>query len=131
METANERFKKIRKLCKKTQEEWGTILGITRPGVSDIESGRRNVTGKHIKMLCTEPIDGKYINEEYLKDGIGEPFLELNRKDEIMLWISGAMKGESEDYIARLSLALSKLPPNDWEILANIAETLVKQKESK
>lgn len=131
METANERFKKIRKICKKTQEEWGDILGITRPGVSDIESGRRNVTEKHIKMLCSNSIDGKFINEEYLRTGVGDPFVDLGKKEEIFLLLGEALKGESKDYVERLSSALSKLSVNEWEILANIAETLVKQREPK
>lgn len=129
METINERFKQLRKLYKKNQQDWGAIIGITKNGVCDIESGRRKVTEKHIKMLCLNPVDGKYINEDYLRNGIGEPFLDLDRRDEILLWASEIMKGESKDYIERFSSALSKLSSDDWEVLANIAETLVKQKE--
>ena len=85
MNTANERFREARKACEKNQEEWGNILGIKRPGVSDIESGRRNVTEKHIKLLCVEPIDGKYLNEDYLRTGEGDMFLELPENDEVAL----------------------------------------------
>lgn len=51
METINDRFKQLRKECKKTQSEWGIILGISSSGVADIESKRRNVTEKHLIML--------------------------------------------------------------------------------
>ena len=72
------------------QEEWGCILGISRPGVSDIESGRRNVTDKHIKLLCVEPIQGKYVNEEWLRTGQGEMFKELPEEDEEGVAVVGA-----------------------------------------
>ena len=51
MEDINIRFKELRKACRKTQIEWGKILGISSSGVADVESGRRNVTEKHLIML--------------------------------------------------------------------------------
>lgn len=82
MNTINERFKEARKTCNKNQEEWGKILGITRPGVSDIESGRRNVTEKHIKLICANPIGSKNIDEEWLRTGIGEMFVDVPEEAE-------------------------------------------------
>lgn len=80
MNTINERFKILRKACNMSQEEWGNILGITRPGVSDIESGRRNVTDKHIKLLCVESVQGKYISENWLRNEEGEMFITIQKK---------------------------------------------------
>lgn len=94
MDTINERFRNLRKACNKNQEEWGNILGITRPGVSDIESGRRNVTDKHVKLLCVKPINGKYINETWLQTGEGEMFKERSPSDEIGYYVEDLLEYE-------------------------------------
>lgn len=67
--TINDRFKELRKIFGLSQEELGNKIGLSKSGISNIESGKRNVTDKHIKLICSEfPI-----NEEWLRDGIGEP----------------------------------------------------------
>ena len=98
MNTVNERFRAIRKYFAKNQEEWGNILGITRAGVSDIEAGRRNVTDKHIRLLCIEPIDGKYISENYLRTGEGEMFLKLPEDDETALYVSELLENSDNPF---------------------------------
>ena len=67
----NVRFNKLRKALGMSQEEIGNIIGIKRSGVSNIEGGTREVTPKHIKFLCMEPIKGKYVNENWLRTGAG------------------------------------------------------------
>lgn len=67
--TINDRFKELRKIFGLSQEELGNKIGLSKSGISNIESGKRNVTDKHIKLICSE----LPINEEWLRDGIGEP----------------------------------------------------------
>ena len=75
MEAINERFRKLRESCNKNQTEWAEILGLSRSGVSVIESGRRNVTDKHIKLLSVwGGVNGRQINEEWLRNGTGDMF---------------------------------------------------------
>ena len=75
MEAINERFRKLRESCNKNQTEWAEILGLSRSGVSEIESGRRNVTDKHIKLLSVwGGVNGRQINEEWLRNGTGDMF---------------------------------------------------------
>lgn len=124
----NQRFRQLREELNKTQNEWADIMGLSRSGITAIESGQRNVTEKHIKLLCVEPIDGKYVNETWLRTGEGEMFLTLSKKDELMLWASTALSDESETFRNKFVDMLSKLDVNDWELLANMAETLVKQR---
>ncbi len=102
MDTINKRFRDVRKSCGKNQEEWGKILGITRPGVSDIESGRRNVTDKHIKLLCSNPIETKHINEEWLRTGEGEMFIEIPEESEFEA--AAAQLSKENDVVAMQAL---------------------------
>lgn len=126
MELINERFKELRKKCKKSQEEWGTILGISRAGVCDIEAGRRNVTDKHIRLLTIKAIDDKSINEEWLRTGGGEPFKRLTRNQTITDFVGELIK-EDDSFKSRLIEALAKLSEDEWEVLKKIALEAVKK----
>ena len=126
MESVNNRFKQLRKACEKSQEEWGNLIGITRAGVCDIEAGRINVTDKHIKLLAIEPINGKYINVDWLLNGTGEMFVPMNRDEQISKF-AGELLKEDDSFKKRLIEALSKLDENEWELLEKIAKKLAKK----
>ena len=83
----NQRFRQLREELNKTQTEWADIMGLSRSGVTAIESGQRNVTEKHIKLLCIEPIQGKYINEDWLRNGNGEMFKTRSPSEEVGYYV--------------------------------------------
>lgn len=74
MEHINSRFKLMRKELKLSQEGLGKVIGLSKSGISNIESGIRNVTDTHIRLLCSE----LNINEEWLRTGKGDMFLETD-----------------------------------------------------
>ncbi len=75
MDTINERFAILRKTCKKSQEQWGAVLGISRTGIAEIESGRRKVTNKHLVMLSNW--EEYNVNIDWLRTGQGDMFLPI------------------------------------------------------
>ena len=66
----NNRFKQIREKLNLSQEEMGEAIGITRSGISNIESGKRSVSERHIKLLRS----AYNVNEHWLRTGEGEMF---------------------------------------------------------
>lgn len=74
MEAINIRFKKIRQALNLSQKELGDRLGLSNSGISSIESGLRNVTNKHLKLLHSE----FNVNEDWLQTGKGKMFIEKN-----------------------------------------------------
>ena len=70
----NNRFKQIREKLNLSQEEIGEAIGITRSGISNIESGKRSVSERHIKLLRS----AYNINEHWLRTGEGEMFNPTN-----------------------------------------------------
>ena len=135
MITINERFKILRKSFNMNQEEWGNILGITRPGVSDIESGRRNVTDKHIRLICVDAINGKYVNEEWLRTGQGDMIIELPKEDEVAAYVEDLLADDGENELYNIIKAImrtyNELSPKSQEVLRDASAKLVKnlQKE--
>ena len=115
-------------MCKKSQEEWADIMGLSRSGIADIEAGRRNVTEKHIKLLSIEPIDGRYINEDWLRTGDGDPFKKLTRSQVITDFAADLIK-EDDSFKTRLIEALAKLNDDEWEILEKLAKDLSNKKD--
>lgn len=124
----NKRFRELRKMCKKSQEEWADIMGLSRSGIADIEAGRRNVTEKHVKLLLIESIDGKYINEDWLRTGDGDPFKKLTRNQVITDFAADLIK-EDDSFKSRLIEALAKLGDDDWEALERLAKKLANKKD--
>ena len=126
MENINERFRRLRELCKRTQTEWATILGLSRSGIADIEAGRRNVTDKHIRLLCIEPIDGKYINEEWLKTGEGDPFKKMSPEEEIASYVSDLLEDNTRnplyEIIKEIMRTYSELSPKSQEIIRDFSK---------
>lgn len=68
----NKRFIELRKSLNLTQREIGNIIGLSNSGISSIESGQRNVTDKHIKLL----VSSLNVNESWLRTGEGDMFVE-------------------------------------------------------
>ena len=124
----NKRFRELRKICKKSQEEWADIMGLSRSGITEIEAGRRNVTEKHIKLLSIESIDVKYINEDWLRTGDGDPFKKLTRSQVITDFAADLIK-EDDSFKSRLIEALAKLGDDDWEALERLAKKLANKKD--
>ena len=129
MENINERFRRLRELCGKTQTEWASILGLSRSGIADIEAGRRNVTDKHIRLLCIEPVCGKYINEEWLKTGDGEPFKKMSPEEEVASYVSDLLEDDTEnplyEIIKEIMKTYSELSPKSQEVIRDFSQRLM------
>jgi transcriptional regulator with XRE-family HTH domain len=108
-----------------SQEEFGKILGLSKSGVSEIEAGRRSVTEQHIIML--KNYKDKPINEKWIRTGEGEMFLPRDREAEIAKLTVDLLTEESDSFKNRLITALSRLSVEQWELLEEIAESMIKK----
>lgn len=123
--TQGERVREVRKTLNLTLEKFGNEIGLKKNSLSQIENGKNELTEGNAKAICRE----FNVNENWLRTGDGEMFLEQNRKDKIMSFAKRLMQNESEEFIDRFATMLSKLDVSDWEILADVAESLVKHKK--
>lgn len=123
----NSRFKELRLECKKSQEEWGKILGITKSGVSDVERGKRKVTEQHLIMLSNW--NEKSVNIEWLRTGEGSMFKPLDRNKDIARLTKDLFRAETDSFKYRLMMVLSKLNEDEWGLLEDIAIRISKEKD--
>lgn len=119
----NDRIKELRKAMNLSQEKFGELLGITKSGVSDIESGRRKVTDQHAIMLANNGV-----NEEWLRTGKGSMFVPENKNDEISKLFGNVLKSSDDDFKYRLINALAKLDDSGWDNLEKLLDTIYEKK---
>lgn len=123
MKEINTRFKLLRESCKKTQAEFGKILGLSVSGVSDIERGKRNVTDQHIIMLSNW--HEKKININWLRTGEGgaeNMFLHPEQND--LTARAAALLEEKDPLFETLVITYSKLTSESKKMLLDFFKEL-------
>ena len=120
----NERFKALRKYLGYTQEKMGEILGITKAGVSLIETGANSLSDRHIKMLSVT----LGVSEAWLKAGEGDMFGGDARQKEIWAFIGKTLDSDDE-FKKRFIVMLSRLTVNEWKLLEKMASLLAQERQ--
>lgn len=115
----NDRIKELRKAMNLSQEKFGELLGITKSGVSDIESGRRKVTDQHVIMLVNNGV-----NEEWLRTGKGSMFVPKSKDEEIAEMLADIQKSGEDSFGHRLVSALARLDNDGWNKLEELIDMI-------
>lgn len=121
-----ERLKLLRKELHIKQGDFAKRISTTQGHISDIENGRKCLSDRTIKLISYE----FGVNEEWLRNGTGEMFEELDRDEEIVAWSSKITRSDyDKQFIPEFVHMLSKLDEKDWETLEKIAKMLAKKKD--
>lgn len=121
-----ERLKEVRKSNPngKTQESFANYLGISKENISSYESGRRTPSDSFVKLLCEKC----NINEEWLRTGNGNMFIEMTKDEQISAAIGEIQNLGDENFKYRLVSALCKLSNSDWTALENLVDMISEKK---
>lgn len=125
----NERIRKLRKALGLTLEKFGLKIGVKKNTVSQIETGKNNVTEQVIASIINADWDGKKINEEWLRDGTGEMFIKQSPDEQIATFIGGLLKDEEDSFKRRLISGLCGLDDDGWRILERFIDSIQKKKD--
>lgn len=112
-----ERIFNLRKSLNLTLEKFGERLGVTKTTISRIEKEERAMTEQMLKAICRE-FD---INEEWLRTGEGEMYIEVDKENQLMIWAASVLKDESDSFRRRFVKALSELGEEEWELIEKFA----------
>lgn len=91
-ENLNERLRLLRDELNLTQETFGERIGSARNTIANYENGNRNPSNAVIKSICRE----FNVNEEWLRGGIGEMFIQLPL-DQDTLYLSELLMGYEDN----------------------------------
>lgn len=95
------RIRKIRRELDLTQQEFADRIGSKRNTIAKYETGTNDPSTAVISLICRE----FNVNEEWLRDGIGEPFREAANGIETLL---KNMQVNADDPFYRLMLEIGR-----------------------
>ena len=116
-----DRIKELRKNKKLTQAEFGKRIGVKGNTITTYENGSRVPSEAVIKSICRV----FNVNEEWLRTGQGDPYIQLSRDEELAQFFGEVMKGEDPDFRRRLLSVMSRLTTDEWALLEKMAWKLV------
>lgn len=116
-----ERIKKIRKTLDLTQQKFADQLGVKRNTVGQWECGINPLTDQTIVSICRE----FNVNEEWLRNGTGDMFLELDVEDQLMEWAGKVLSAQDSNFKKRFVTMLMNLSESEWEFIERKAKELV------
>ncbi len=119
-----ERIKMLRKALDMTQQEFADKIGLKRNSVASYEIGKNYPMDTVIKSICRE----FNVNEEWLRTGEGEMFIEVDEDIALMQWIGSVLGNKDMTFQKRFVNMLSKLDEKDWESLEKISLLLIEDK---
>lgn len=124
--TMGTRIKELRKGAGLTLEKFGARIGITPASLSNIENSKTNPSDQTVLMICRE----FNVNEDWLRDGTGEPFMQLSREDTIAAYVGRITGGHITDIEESIIKFMAETTVEEWETLARalrrFAETIKK-----
>ena len=121
----NDRIKQLRKHLNLTQQQFAEQIGSVQNTITGYETGRRVPSNQVITLIC-KTFD---VNEEWLRTGKGEMFIQLDRDDQIARWAGNILHDEGDTFKKRFVAALSKLSENDWVALERFLLDIKKDPE--
>ncbi|MCC0670797.1 helix-turn-helix transcriptional regulator [Clostridioides sp. ES-S-0145-01] len=116
----NEKFKKIREELALSQSEFGESIGLTKSSISNIENNSRNVTEKHIKLICNE----LNVNEDWIRFGSGDMFIKTDINERLKL-VRLYFNLSQKDFGSRLTIAQNYLS-NIEKGYRNVTDKIIK-----
>lgn len=119
----NERIKELRKNLKLTQQEFADALNIKRGAVANYEIGRNEPIDAVISLICKT----FNVNEEWLRSGAGDMFLELPEEDEEAAYVSELLEDSDNDLyklIKEIMHTYHELSPKSKEVIRDFSAKL-------
>lgn len=119
------RIRKLRRELDLTQQEFADKIGIKRNTIANYETGRNEPIDAVIALICRE----FNANEEWLRTGEGDMFIEMPKEDEVMKYMALLLK-DKDDIVAKavtgFVLEYEKLNQANKEVIQDLLKnTLV------
>ena len=90
-------------------------LNVSPAFVTEMCAGRKFPSGRTIADICRV----YNVNEDWLRDGTGEPFIQLSREETIAEYVGRITGGNITDIEESTIKLMSETPVEEWETLAS------------
>lgn len=112
-----DRIRQLRKQLKMNQSDFGERVGVKGNTIGNYELGLRSPSDAVIFSICRE----FNVNEEWIRNGTGEMFIDLSKEEYIAEFIGRILKDKEDSFKKRYIAMLSKLDEDGWEALEKVA----------
>lgn len=123
----NNRIRLIRKQAGLSQTEFGERIGVKQTTIAGYENGSRVPIDAVVQSVCRE----FNVSELWLRTGEGDMYEEKSIEEEIAEFSRSVITSGSDSFRARFIAALTKLTPEGWAVLQQIAEEMQKSSDTK
>lgn len=117
--TINERVRELRKKLGMSQTEFGKKIALSQNHLTGIETGKRSVTDRTIKLLCAE----FNVSEDWLRTGKEPMFVEVDEEDKFSQAFAAASM-EEDDFIKALLIEYMSLSKEDREVVKQMMQRI-------
>lgn len=120
-----DRIYKLRKnILKKTMDDFGKSVGLSKQAISQVESGKSNLSEVAIKSICRE----YGVREEWLREGTGDIFVKKSAEDELDELARKVMSDTPDSFRRRFVSMLAKLSDEQWKVLSDMEDLMLSAK---
>lgn len=119
-----ERLKKLRKTLDLTQQAFADRIGMKQNTIAQYEMGRTIPSDAIIFSICRE----FNVNEDWLRTGEGDMFLEMSRDEQIEEFVGSLLKDEEDSFKRRLISGLAALDETGWKVLEDFLDSIQKKR---
>ncbi len=126
----NNRIKDLRSALQLSQEDFATSLNLSRNFVWMLEKGEREPSDRTIKDICRN----YNVNEEWLRSGSGEMFIEISKEKKIADLTAQVYKRNDLDELTMANLVamaeiMFDMTDDEIKAITKLAHKLAKETE--
>lgn len=121
----NARITQLRKDLDLSQTAFGERVGVSRGVVNNLERNLTTPSPLLLQQICKE----YNVNREWLETGEGEMFNPVDLDVELAGYFGSVLADEQGSFRKDFLTALSKLPPEGWELLEEFIENLIRARQ--
>lgn len=125
MNRLNERIDYLIKSLGMKKTAFAEKLNVSQAFVSQLCSGVKRPSERTTQDICTK----FNVNEDWLRTGNGEMFIELTRDEQIENFVGNVLKSEEDSFKKKFISMLSALDESDWEVLQEMVELMQENKK--
>lgn len=121
--TVSERMRQVRTDAGLTQQQFADRVHLKQSTVASIEGGRAT-SDQTIGVVCQE----FGVDEVWLRSGVGEPYRQMSRKEEIAAFMGDALSGPADFREVVLS-AMARFGEAEWAALAHMTRIVLEEQQ--
>ena len=114
METINKQIAALIHAKGMNKSQFAESINVSPQFISAVCAGTKQPSDRTIADICRV----YNVNEDWLRDGTGEPFMQLSREETIAAYVGSITGGNITDVEESIIKFMAETPVDEWESIA-------------